>query len=148
MMCPFCQSPNIRVIDKRSTGEGQAIRRRRECESCNKRFTTYERIESPNIYIIKKDGRREPFDRAKLEKGIIRACEKRPISMDSISRVVDNIQSRLMHQDSVEISSSEVGKAVMQELKKIDKIAYIRFASVYKQFKDIESMQKEIEKIS
>ncbi|MBN2422565.1 transcriptional repressor NrdR [Candidatus Woesearchaeota archaeon] len=147
MKCPYCGSSELRVIDKRSSENNESIRRRRECLDCNKRFTTYERIESVNLIIIKKDNRREQFNRSKLEKGILKACEKRPVSYDSIMGVVNSIEAQLRNRDSIEISSREVGKLVMKELKKLDKVAYIRFASVYKEFEDVESFQKEINKL-
>ncbi|MBD3203115.1 transcriptional repressor NrdR [Candidatus Woesearchaeota archaeon] len=147
MKCPYCKTNNHKVVDKRSTDNDTAIRRRRECEDCNKRFTTYERIESVSLIIIKKDKRREQFDKSKLERGLLKACEKRPVSYEEIKKIVDEIEIELRNMDSIEIPSKKIGKIVMKKLKKLDKIAYIRFASVYKEFKDIDSFEKEITKI-
>ena len=148
MRCPYCESEDIIVVDKRSTNMNKAIRRRRECKDCGKRFTTYERIESLDLYIIKKDKRRESFDRKKLERGIMKACEKRPVSCKKVKEIVHDIEIQLKKKDSSEIPSREVGKMVMQRLKKLDKVAYIRYASVYKEFKDVESFQNEISNIN
>ena len=147
MKCPYCSSPELKVIDKRPTENNAAIRRRRECLNCKKRFTTYERIESVNLIIIKKDKRREQFDRQKLEKGIMKACEKRPISYEKIKEIVDDIESELRNRDSIEVHSRDIGTLVMKKLKHVDKVAYIRFASVYKEFGDIKAFQNEIKEI-
>ena len=130
------------------TENDEVTRRRRECLECQKRFTTYERIEQINLFVIKKDGRREPFDRAKIEKGLIRACEKRPVSYEKIQETVSMIENTLRNEDTVEIPSKKIGNLVMRQLKKLDKVAYIRFASVYKEFEDIDSFEKEINKIA
>ncbi|MBU0756855.1 MAG: transcriptional regulator NrdR [Nanoarchaeota archaeon] len=148
MKCPYCGSLELKVIDKRATENNDAFRRRRECISCEKRFTTYERIESVSLIVIKKTGEREQFDRQKLEKGLLRACEKRPVTYEQIENMVTDIETNLRNRDSVEIPSKEIGKLVMKYLKRIDKVAYIRFASVYKEFTDIESFEKEIKKIT
>ena len=147
MKCPFCSSLETKVVDKRETQNDTATRRRRECLSCEKRFTTYERIESAVMVVRKKNNRREDFDKTKLEKGILRACEKRPVSLEEIKKVVNEIEFHLKNKESVENSSSLIGRLVMTRLKKLDKVSYIRFASVYKDFKDPEEFQEELEKI-
>ncbi len=145
MQCPFCQSDKLKVVDSRETAE--TIRRRRECDDCKKRFTTYERFEGKPLIIIKKDGRREPFNRNKILKGVMTACGKRPISQDRIEKTVDEIEAELKNMDTTEIKSKIVGDLVMEKLKELDNIAYIRFASVYKKFKDIESLEKELKEL-
>jgi transcriptional repressor NrdR len=147
MKCPYCDSLETKVVDKRETENDTVTRRRRECLSCSKRFTTYERIESVNLIVIKKDGSREQFDRDKIEKGILKACEKRPVSVEKIKEIASEIEFHLRNKDSIEIPSSLIGKIVMNRLKKIDKIAYIRFASVYKDFKDPDEFQEELDKL-
>ncbi|MBS3073407.1 transcriptional regulator NrdR [Candidatus Pacearchaeota archaeon] len=142
MRCPYCEG-ETRVIDKRESSEF-ITRRRRECLKCKKRFTTYERIESKNIMILKKDKRREPFNRDKLKSGIIRACEKRPVSLDEIEKVVNEIEARLREEGTNEISSKFIGELIMKKLKKLDKVAYIRFASVYRDFKDVDEFKDAI----
>jgi len=144
MICPFCSNERTRVVDKREIGSGTVTRRRRECLECGKRFTTYERMEALDLYIIKKDGRREPYDSQKLRMGILKACEKRPISQDTISKIVDKIENELRQLKSVEVRSKVVGEKVMSELRKLDKVAYIRFASVYREFADVTDFQKEL----
>ncbi|MFH1210501.1 MAG: transcriptional regulator NrdR [archaeon] len=144
MRCPFCSSVELKVVDKRPTPLNDAIRRRRECISCSKRFTTYERIENISIAVIKKDGRREPFDRSKVRGGIVRACEKRPISLQQIEKIVDEIEYKLRRMKGVEIPSRLIGELVIRKLRGLDKVAYIRFASVYKEFDDPKSFEKEI----
>ena len=138
MKCPFCQSIDTKVVDKREIEDNVVTRRRRECLNCEKRFTTYERIEMSNILVIKKDGKREQFDREKVKKGIIRACEKRNVSMEEIDKVVQDLEQKLRNMESTEVKSKVIGEFIMKILKKIDKVAYIRFASVYKDFEDIE----------
>ena len=147
MKCPYCSSNETKVVDKRDTEDGKSIRRRRECLSCGKRFTTYERVDMVNLIVVKKDGRREQFDRDKLKLGIIRACEKRPVSADKIESVVSEIESKLRNEESIEISSERIGELVMSRLKRIDKVAYIRFASVYREFADLEEFEKELAKL-
>ncbi len=137
MKCPFCQYADTKVIDSRLAKEGEIIRRRRECDECQKRFTTYERVEEILPLVIKKDGRREPFDRSKIESGMLKACEKRPISVETLQKLVENIESQLLERGEKEVSSVELGEKVMQELKNLDDVAYVRFASVYRSFKDI-----------
>ena len=145
MNCPFCSNEEHRVVDKREANE--ATRRRRECLRCKKRFTTYERIEPFNLVVVKKDGRREPFNREKLRSGMIKACEKRPIPQEKIDVAVDEIEAELRSEEKKEVSSTHVGELVMRKLKKLDKVAYIRFASVYRQFADLESFEKELKKL-
>jgi transcriptional repressor NrdR len=137
MKCPFCQNPDSRVTDSRLSTEADIIRRRRECESCGRRFTTYERVEEILPMVVKKDQSRETFDRLKVLNGIKKACEKRPVSLDAMSTVVTDIEKALQEREDKEISSSEVGMMVMERLKAIDDVAYVRFASVYRSFRDI-----------
>ncbi len=143
MKCPFCGHEETKVVDKRDS-EGGVSRRRRECASCEKRFTTYERVETTPIVVVKKDGRRVAFDRGKIREGIQKACEKRPISQDTIEKAVDDIESELRGEESTEIPSSTIGELVIKKLKKIDKVAYIRFASVYREFADVEQFEQEL----
>ena len=147
MKCPYCNSEDTKVIDSRPTEDGHAIRRRRGCEKCGKRFTTYEKVEESIIMIVKKDGSREAFDRGKLMNGIIRACEKRPVPMASIEGMVDRIERGLNNLMQKEVKSDFIGELVMDELKKVDQVAYIRFASVYRQFTDVETFTEEINKL-
>lgn len=144
MRCPYCSSAETRVVDSRDVGELEITRRRRECRRCKKRFTTYERVETIDLVVIKKDGRRERFDRGKLLAGIQKACEKRPISSERIEKLVEEIERELRNMDTLEVESSKVGELVMRKLKKLDKVAYIRFASVYRSFADIESFENEL----
>jgi transcriptional repressor NrdR len=143
MKCPFCGAHDTNVIETRETGE-DSTRRRRECPTCERRFTTYERVELKPLRVIKKDGSRSLFDRTKVKAGIIRACEKRPISDVQIEEAVQDIETRLRSSDSDEIPSKMIGDLVMRKLKKLDKVAYIRFASVYREFEDVESFEKEL----
>ncbi len=147
MKCPFCNNPETKVLDKRDNEEQPITRRRRECLKCEKRFTTYERVEDLNIIIIKKDGTRQQFDRQKVRQGIIKSCEKRPVAAEQIDKIVDEIEAKLREMNSTEIPSREIGEIVMKKLRKTDKIAYIRFASVYREFADVESFEKELEKL-
>lgn len=144
MKCPFCGDLEDKVIDSRISTEGDTIRRRRECLKCQKRFTTYERLEEIPLMVIKKDGRREPFDRKKLLAGILKACEKRPIPMEKIEGMVDEIERTLQRNYEKEISSMDIGELVMKQLHKLDEVAYVRFASVYRQFKDINQFMSEL----
>jgi transcriptional repressor NrdR len=137
MKCPFCNYFDSKVIDSRLSKEGDIVRRRRECDQCQKRFTTYERVEETLPLVIKKDGRREPFDRNKLVNGIMKACEKRPISIEVIQKIVDQIEAKLIEKGEREVPSAVLGERVMEELKQLDDVAYVRFASVYRSFKDI-----------
>lgn len=147
MKCPFCGYEESKVIDSRPTDEGQRIRRRRECIECGKRFTTYEVIESLPIIVIKKDKSRETFDRTKLTNGLLRACEKRPVSIETIDRLIDEIEVTIQNSLDREVSSEKIGELVMDKLKKIDEVAYVRFASVYRQFKDINTFMSELNKL-
>jgi len=144
MKCPFCGTAQDKVIDSRTSREGDAIRRRRECLKCGKRFTSYERVEDIVPMVIKKDGRREPFNRAKLLNGLKKACEKRPISIDMLDGFVDRIEKKLIGMGVKEISSAWIGEEVMDTLRETDKVAYVRFASVYRQFKDINDLLDEV----
>ena len=147
MNCPYCQNLETKVTDSRDTGT-YTIRRRRECLKCNKRFTTYESIEMEPLYVIKKDGRREKFDRAKIKNGIIKALEKRPIGHDTIEELVDSVEEKIRRCGKEEIESSAIGEYVMDLLKKTDKVAYIRFASVYRSFTDVSSFEKEVKNLT
>lgn len=147
MKCPFCDNADTKVIDSRPTEEGHAIRRRRGCEKCSKRFTTYEKVEEPIIMIIKRDGSRQAFDRNKIMSGIIRACEKRPVPVAEIERITNDIERGLNNLMEKEVKSEFIGELVMDELKKVDEVAYVRFASVYRQFTDVNTFIKEIEKL-
>lgn len=147
MKCPFCDNPDTKVIDSRHTEEGYAIRRRRECDKCNKRFTTYEKVEEMMLMVIKKDGSREAFDRNKIINGIIKACEKRPVSMSDIEQVTNEIERGLNNMMEKEVESTFIGELIMEQLKKLDEVAYVRFASVYRQFTDVNTFVAEIEKL-
>ena len=147
MKCPYCNFEETQVIDTRETENLEATRRRRECMKCNKRFTTYERVEEADIIIVKKDGRRERFQRQKLMNGILEACEKRPIQLEKIEKLCDEVESDLRKRDSVEVESKIVGDIVMKKLKSLDKVAYIRFASVYREFEDLDMFTEELEKL-
>ena len=147
MKCPFCGFEESKVIDSRPTDEGQRIRRRRECLQCTKRFTTYEIIESLPIIVIKKDKSRETFNRDKLMTGLLRACEKRPVSFDTLDNMIDEIEVIIQNSLDREVSSERIGELVMEKLKKIDEVAYVRFASVYRQFKDINTFMSELSKL-
>lgn len=147
MKCPFCSYFESKVIDSRPTDEGQAIRRRRECIKCGKRFTTYEKIEEIPLIVVKKDGIRQSYNRNKLLNGIIKACEKRPVSVSTIEGIVDDIEKNLYNSLQKEIKSEEIGEMVMNKLKDVDEVSYVRFASVYRQFKDLNSFMEELKKI-
>lgn len=147
MKCPYCDYLESKVVDSRPTDEGQAIRRRRECIGCAKRFTTYEKIEEIPIIVVKKDGNRQSYDRNKLLNGIIKSCEKRPVSIDEIERLVNDIEKNLSNSLEKEVTSVEIGEMVMNKLKDLDEVAYVRFASVYRQFKDVNSFMNELKKI-
>jgi transcriptional repressor NrdR len=144
MKCPFCESQEDKVIDSRVSKEGNAIRRRRECLKCGKRFTSYERVEELAPMVIKKDGRRESFNADKIRSGLLIACKKRPIETDKIDEIVDNIEKKLIGLGEKEIPSSSIGEEIMAALKELDKVAYVRFASVYRQFKDISELMDEV----
>ncbi len=147
MRCPFCGFEESKVVDSRSTDEGNRIRRRRECLQCEKRFTTYEIIEQVPIVVVKKDKSREVFDRQKLLNGLLRACEKRPVSLETLERAVDEIETQLQNSLDKEVTSTRIGEYAMEQLMKIDHVAYVRFASVYRQFKDIASFHEAINKL-
>jgi transcriptional repressor NrdR len=144
MKCPFCENPEDKVIDSRTSKEGNAIRRRRECLSCGKRFTSYERIEDIVPMVVKKDGRREPFNMDKVKNGLLIACKKRPIETDRLHGIVDTIEKKLIGLGVNEVQSSWIGEEIMYSLKDLDKVAYVRFASVYRQFKDIHDLLDEV----
>jgi transcriptional repressor NrdR len=145
MKCPFCQHDDSRVIDSRTSDDNSMVRRRRECPECKRRFTTYERPGEVRVFVIKKDGRREPFDRSKVVMGITKACEKRPVSRDVIEQIADEIERRIRDELAEEVSTAEIGQLVMEKLRGIDEVAYVRFASVYKEFRDADSFLKEVE---
>ena len=147
MNCPFCGQFDSKVIDSRPTDEGQAIRRRRECNACQKRFTTYEKVEEIPLIVIKKSGNREPFNRNKVLKGVIRACEKRPVSLKEIQLIVNDIEKTLQNEMEKEVPTERIGLMVMDALKELDEVAYVRFASVYREFKDLNTFMEELKKI-
>ena len=147
MKCPFCGKENTRVIDSRPADEGCSIRRRRQCDECGKRFTTYEKVEAIPLVVIKKDNNREPYDRAKIEAGVFRSCHKRPISVDQINALVDEVETAVFNMEEKEIQSSIIGEVVMDKLRGLDPVAYVRFASVYREFKDVNTFMSEIKKI-
>lgn len=145
MNCPFCGHPDSKVIDSRASEEMNAIRRRRECLVCQKRITTYERIEETPLMIVKKDGQRQPFDRQKIINGLLKACEKRPVAYATLEKLVDSIERELRNQMDQEVKSTTIGELVMEGLKEIDDVAYVRFASVYRQFKDLAIFMEELQ---
>lgn len=147
MKCPFCSHENTRVIDSRPADENNSIRRRRVCDECGKRFTTYEKVETIPLIIIKKDNNRETYDRCKIEAGVLRACHKRPISADQINRLVDAVELALFNREEKEIPSQVIGEMLMNKLKDLDTVAYVRFASVYREFKDINTFMDELKKV-
>ncbi|MDO5591119.1 MAG: transcriptional regulator NrdR [Lachnospiraceae bacterium] len=147
MKCPYCNNSDTRVIDSRPTEEGNSIRRRRSCDACGKRFTTYEKIETIPLIIIKKDNNREQYDRGKIERGILRACYKRPVPATDIQKTVETIETKIFSLEEKEISSSVIGEIVMDALKDLDEVAYVRFASVYREFKDVNTFMDELKKI-
>lgn len=147
MKCPFCGEENTKVIDSRPADDNNSIRRRRQCEQCGKRFTTYEKLETIPLVIIKKDQVREPYDRSKIEKGVFRSCIKRPISVDQINELVDSVESTVFNLGEKEVPSSKIGEILMDKLQKLDPVAYVRFASVYREFKDVNTFMDEIKKL-
>ena len=147
MKCPYCAHLESKVVDSRPADEGASIRRRRECLSCHKRFTTYETMESLPLMVVKKDGSRQSFDRSKVLSGVIRACEKRPVTYQAMEGLVTEIEQALQNQMDREVSSAQIGELVMERLKKLDEVAYVRFASVYRQFKDINTFMAELSKL-
>ncbi|TAH38688.1 MAG: transcriptional repressor NrdR [Planctomycetota bacterium] len=144
MRCPYCKNDNDRVIDSRSSTDGFAIRRRRECMECGRRFTTYERTEEAPLRVVKKDGSRVPFDRNKILKGLLKACEKRPVSLEALEEITSRIERRLSEEYDREVPSKIIGQLVMDELRKLDQVAYVRFASVYREFKDVSQFLEEL----
>ncbi len=147
MKCPFCSHENTRVIDSRPADENNSIRRRRVCDECGKRFTTYEKVETIPLIVIKKDNNRETYDRSKIEAGVLRACHKRPISATQINQLVDSVETAVFNREEKEISSGIIGELVMNKLKDLDTVAYVRFASVYREFKDINTFMDELKKV-
>lgn len=147
MKCPYCGKENTKVIDSRPADEDSSIRRRRECEFCQKRFTTYEKVEYLPLVVIKKDQTREPYDRAKMEAGIFRSCHKRPISIEQMTDLIDEVENAIFRRDQKEIPSDVIGELLLDKLKELDTVAYVRFASVYREFKDIHTFMEEIKKI-
>ncbi len=147
MKCPFCGHENTRVIDSRPADENNSIRRRRVCDECAKRFTTYEKIETIPLIVIKKDDNRETYDRSKIEAGVLRACHKRPVSANQITRLVDEVETDIFNKEEKEISSRVIGELVMDKLKVLDAVAYVRFASVYREFKDVNTFMDELKKV-
>jgi transcriptional repressor NrdR len=147
MLCPYCEHGNDRVVDSREARDGRAIRRRRECLSCKRRFTTYETIEDIPYMVIKKGGQREPFDRSKILRGVMRACEKRPVSPQQLEEIAEAVEQRVIEAPSREITSLEIGRVIMDRLKVIDKVAYVRFASVYLDFKSVHEFMDEISQL-
>lgn len=148
MKCPFCDDLEDKVVDSRLAREGQVIRRRRECLACKRRYTTYERIEEAQPVVVKKDGRREPFDRQKILAGLKKACEKRPIRTDDIEAVADRIEKRIQERGETEVSTKAIGEEIMRELRDLDQVAYVRFASVYRDFKDIDQFMDELKALA
>ena len=146
MKCPFCSAEDTRVIDSRPTDDNASIRRRRQCPVCGKRFTTYEKVETIPLIVIKKDNNREQYDRAKIETGILRACYKRPVSADAIQKTVNAVETEVFNREEKEVSSTVIGEIVMDKLKSLDAVAYVRFASVYREFKDVNTFMEEIKK--
>ena len=147
MKCPYCGNYNTRGIDSRPADDGSSIRRRRECDVCGRRFTTYEKVETLPVIVIKKDENRETYDRSKIEGGVLRACHKRPISVGQVGELVAEIAAVIFNKEIREISSREIGELVMEKLKKLDSVAYVRFASVYREFKDVNTFMDELKKI-
>ena len=147
MKCPFCNQDNTRVVDSRPADDNTAIRRRRMCDACGKRFTTYEKVETIPLIVIKKDQNREQFDRSKIEAGVLRACHKRPVSAEQIHRLVDDVETEVFNLEEREIPSSVIGEIVMDKLKDLEAVAYVRFTSVYREFKDVNTFMDELKKI-
>ncbi len=146
MKCPFCGKEDTKVIDSRPADEGSSIRRRRQCDQCRKRFTTYEKVEAIPLVVIKKDLSREPYDRAKIERGVFRSCHKRPISVTQMNALVDHVEAEVFNLEVREIKSSDIGELVMNYLEKLDAVAYVRFASIYREFKDVSTFMEELKK--
>ncbi len=147
MKCPFCGDPDTKVIDSRPVDDNTSIRRRRQCIKCKKRFTTYEKLETIPLMVIKKDLSREPYNRSKIESGIVRSCHKRPVSMQQITELVDDIEGEIFAMGEKEVATSVIGELLMQKLKDLDEVAYVRFASVYREFKDVNTFVEEVNKL-
>ena len=147
MKCPFCGSDDTKVIDSRPADDDCSIRRRRSCDKCNKRFTTYEKVETIPLVVIKKDNNREPYDRSKIEAGVLRACHKRPVSINQINQLIDEVENEIFNMEDKEIPSDVIGEIVMKKLKDLEAVAYVRFASVYREFKDVNTFMDELKKI-
>lgn len=147
MKCPYCGEEDTKVIDSRPAEDNNAIRRRRQCDKCSKRFTTYEKVEAIPLVVVKKDMTREQYDRSKIEKGVFKSCHKRPIPVDKINEIVDSIETAIFNLEAKEVSSNDIGEIVMEKLKELDAVAYVRFASVYREFKDVSTFMDEIKKI-
>jgi transcriptional repressor NrdR len=147
MKCPYCNKENTRVIDSRPADDNCSIRRRRLCDECGKRFTTYEKVETIPLIVIKKDNSREPYDRAKIEAGVLRACHKRPVSVNQINQMVDTIETEIFNLEEKEIPSTQIGELVMDKLKDLEAVAYVRYASVYREFKDVNTFMDELKKM-
>ena len=147
MRCPFCNEENTRVIDSRPAEDGNSIRRRRQCDACGKRFTTYEKVETIPLIVIKKDKVRETYDRSKIEAGVVKSCHKRPVSIDQIEKCIDEIENEIWSKELREIESTEIGEIVMDKIKNLDAVAYVRFASVYREFKDVNTFMDELKKL-
>ena len=147
MKCPFCNEVDTKVIDSRPADDNSSIRRRRQCESCGKRFTTYEKLETMPLMVIKKDNSRETYTRSKIESGIIHSCHKRPVSTQQINSLIDEIENKLFNMEEKEVSTSVIGELVMEKLQKLDEVAYVRFASVYREFKDVNTFMEELGKL-
>jgi transcriptional repressor NrdR len=148
MKCPYCSSDDTKVIDSRPADDNTSIRRRRQCEACGKRFTTYEKLETMPLLVVKKDNTREAYDRAKIESGILRSCHKRPVSTEQISGMIDDIENEIFGMGETEVPTSLIGEKVMMKLKDLDQVAYVRFASVYRQFKDVNTFIEEISELA
>lgn len=147
MKCPFCGEEDTKVIDSRPADEGSSIRRRRQCDKCTKRFTTYEKVEAIPLMVIKKDQTREPYDRAKIEKGVFRSCHKRPISVTQMNAMIDKIEAEIFNLGVREVKSNDIGELVMNRIEELDAVAYVRFASIYREFKDVDTFMQELKKI-
>ncbi|MBS6955026.1 MAG: transcriptional regulator NrdR [Enterocloster asparagiformis] len=147
MKCPYCNEADTKVIDSRPADDNSSIRRRRQCERCGKRFTTYEKLETMPLMVIKKDNSREAYDRSKIEAGIIQSCHKRPVSTQQINSVIDEIENRIFNMEEKEVPTSVIGELVMDKLKELDEVAYVRFASVYREFKDVNTFMEELAKL-
>ncbi|RZT02549.1 transcriptional regulator NrdR [Cuneatibacter caecimuris] len=147
MKCPFCGAELTKVVDSRPSDDNNSIRRRRQCESCGRRFTTYEKLETFPIMVIKKDNNREPYDRAKIEAGVLRACHKRPVSIQQVNQLIDEVENKIFSLDVKEVPSSVIGEMVMDKLKDLEAVAYVRFASVYREFTDVDTFAEELSKL-